>query len=132
MTTTANINEQQGFILIIMGDIHLKVLELPLSSFQNSTFNVILFLSSIKYIEQRINKRIGKQIPRKWLSDELIMFWTDMNILKNVLILISSKASDHCFVDKSLFTSYILYNSLKTDLSTDRDSTFTISGRGIV
>jgi len=74
MTTTANINEQQGFILIIMGDIHLKVLELPLSSFQNSTFNVILFLSSIKYIEQRIDKRIGKQIPRKWLSDELIMF----------------------------------------------------------
>ena len=132
MTTTANINEQQGFILIIMGDIHLEVLELPLSSFQNSTFNVILFLSSIKYIEQRIDKRIGKQIPRKWLSDELIMFWTDMNILKNVLILISSKASDYCFVDKFLFTSYILYNSLKTDLSTDRDSTFTISRRGIV
>ena len=51
MTTTTNINEQQVFILIIMGDIHLKVLELPLSSFQNPTFNIILFSSSIKYIE---------------------------------------------------------------------------------
>ena len=132
MTTAANINKQQAFILIIIGDIHFKVLELPLSSFQNHTSNIILFSSSIKYIKQRIDKRIEKQIPRKWLSNELIVFWTDMNILKNILILIGSKASDHCFVDKSLFTSYILYNSLKTDLSTDRDSTFTISRRGIV
>ena len=132
MTTAANINKQQAFILIIIEDIHFKVLELPLSSFQNHTSNIILFSSSIKYIKQRIDKRIEKQIPRKWLSNELIVFWTDMNILKNVLTLIGSKASDHCFVNKSLFTSYILYNSLKTDLLTDRDSTFTISRRGIV
>ena len=52
-----------------------------------------------------------------------------MNILKDVLILIDSKASDNCFADKFLFTSYISYNSLRTVFLADRDSTFTISGR---
>ena len=37
--------------------------------------------------------------------------------------------SDHYFTDKSLFTSYTLYNSLDTDFSADRDFTFIISER---
>jgi len=49
-----------------------------------------------------------------------------MNILKDILI---SKASDNCFADKFIFTLYTPYNSLKTVLLADRDSTFTISGR---
>ena len=55
-----------------------------------------------------------------------------MNILKDVFILINLEVSNHCFVDKSLFTSYTLYNSLKTGLSADRDFIFTIFGRGLV
>ena len=55
-----------------------------------------------------------------------------MNILKDVLILINSGVSNHYFVNKFLFTSYMLYNSLKTDLSANKDSTFTISGRRLV
>ena len=55
-----------------------------------------------------------------------------MNILKDVLTLIDSKASDHCFVNKFLFTSYILYNLLKTGLLANRDFTLTIFERGLV
>lgn len=60
-----------------MRDTHLKVLKPPLSSSQNPTPNVILSPSSIECVEQRIDKEIGKQVPRKWLSNELIMLQTD-------------------------------------------------------
>jgi len=55
-----------------MGDIYLKVLEPP-SSFQNTTSNIILSSSSIEYVKQRIDKEIGKQVPRKWLSNKPIV-----------------------------------------------------------
>ena len=55
-----------------------------------------------------------------------------MNILKDIFILIDLEVSDHYFADKFLFTLYILYNSLKIDLLTNRDFTFTISERGSV
>ena len=66
---------------------------------------------------------------RKWLSDEPIVLQTDMNILKDVLTLIDSEASDHYFADKLQFTLYISYNLLKTGFLADRDSTFTIFWR---
>jgi len=56
-----------------MGDIYLKVLEPPSSSFQNTTSNIILSSSSIEYVKQRIDKEIGKQVPRKWLSNKPIV-----------------------------------------------------------
>ena len=58
MTTTTKINEQQAFVFMIIGDIYLKILEPPPSSFQNPTPNVILFPSSIECIKQRIDKGI--------------------------------------------------------------------------
>lgn len=61
-----------------MRDTHLKVLKPPLSSSQNPTPNVTLSPSSIECVEQRIDKEIGKQVPRKWLSNELIMLQTDI------------------------------------------------------
>jgi len=56
-----------------MGDIYLKVLEPPSSSFQNTTSNIILSSSSIEYVKQRIDKEIEKQVPRKWLSNKPIV-----------------------------------------------------------
>ena len=60
------------------------------------------------------------------------MFQSNTNTLHSVLTLINSGASDHYFVNKSLFILYILYNSSKIGLFTDKGSTFNISGKGPV
>ena len=65
IATTININKQQAFILIIIKDTYLKILELLPSSSQNPTLNIILFPNSIECVKQRIDKGIGKQVSRK-------------------------------------------------------------------
>ena len=67
-----------------------------------------------------------------WLSNKLIVFQTDTNILYDILTLIDSEVSNYCFADRSLFTSYISYNLPKMGLFTNKDPTFNIFEKGLV
>jgi len=63
MTTTTDNNHQQVFILITIENTYIKVLK-PLSPFPSFIFDIISLSSSNKYVEQRVDKKIEKQVPR--------------------------------------------------------------------
>lgn len=50
----------------------------------------------------------------------------------NPLILIDLGASDHCFIDCSMFTVYTPFEPLRSGNSAGKDSTFVIAGSGTV
>jgi len=118
-------------ILLIFVNTHIKVPKSQ-SLFLSFVPNVILSSSSSKHVKWKTGGEIEECISRIWLSDELIVFQANTNILNDVLTLIDSGVSNHYFVDKFLFILYISYNLLKLGLSTDKDFTFTISGKWLV
>jgi hypothetical protein len=50
---------------------------------------------------------------------------------QSIITLLDSGASDHCFTERELFTTYRLINPPRTGQSAGKDSTFTIEGSGV-
>ena len=59
-----------------------------------------------------------------------LVFHTDFNNKPNILMLLDSGASDHCFADLSLFTSYTPFNQPLSGLTAEKGLTFNVVGRG--
>ncbi|KAJ3552616.1 hypothetical protein NP233_g12841 [Leucocoprinus birnbaumii] len=70
------------------------------------------------------------RVSRKWLPDEPIVYRATR--YDNILTLIDSGASDHCFANATLFSPYAPFPSAQTGLSAGRDTTFDIVGKGAV
>jgi len=117
---TANQENEQVYVLMVKNtnfEVH------TFTNLQNPNLNPPL--SSNKPINQEEIAK-GAEKGREMSSKYLVMFQATSSNKLDIPILIDSGASDHCFADKTLFTTYILLNYLFIGLSAGKDSTFRI------
>jgi len=123
---TANQEDKQVYVLIV-GNTNFEVH--TSTNLQNSNSNPPL--SSNKPTNQKeIAKGVEKS--RKMSSKYSVMFQATSSNKLDIPTLIDSGASNHCFADKTLFTTYIPLNHPSIGLSVGRDSTFRILGKGTI
>ena len=65
-------------------------------------------------------------IGRRWTREDIIIQHTDTDYLSDRLILIDLGASDYCFVDKSLFTTYKALEQSSVGLLANKRAMFSI------
>ena len=75
--------------------------------------------------------KMGLRVGRENLPKSVVMH-ANQQIKSLVLTLLDSGASDHCFTDRALFTTYTPLSQATPGLGAGRDSTFQIVGRGNV
>jgi len=68
----------------------------------------------------------GVYIGRRWTGEDVIIQYTDIDYPSDRLTLIDSGASDYCFVDKFLFTTYKALKQPSVGLSANKGATFSI------
>lgn len=73
----------------------------------------------------------GLQVGRDEYPNTTVMH-INQQIKSPMLTLLDSGASDHCFADRNLFSSYTLLNKPVIGLGAGQDSTFQIVGTGSV
>ena len=71
-------------------------------------------------------------VRKRWTGKDVIVQHTSTNCLSDRLTLIDLGASDHCFVDKSLFTTYKPLQQLSFGLFANKGAAFSIEGKGSV
>jgi len=71
------------------------------------------------------------QVDRENLPKSVVIY-ANQQIKSLVLTLLDSGASDHCFTDKALFTTYTLLSQATPGLGAGQDSIFQVVGRGSV
>jgi len=69
-------------------------------------------------------------IGRRWTGEDVIIQHTDTDYPLDRLTLIDSGTSDHCFADKSLFTTYKALEQPLVGLSANKGAMFSIIGKG--
>lgn len=128
---------EQVFALVAHTPHDTNTPEVPPSSIHPSSStsdmsNVRLFYNTVPLIFGTI------EVGDVWKEDdgELTMSIPEChNVNTNVngvITLLDSGASDHCFVDRSLFSKYQMFSPPRKGNSAGKDSTFTIEGTGTV
>ena len=72
----------------------------------------------------------GVYIGRRWTGEDIIIQHTDIDYPSDRFTLIDSDTGDHCFVNKSLFTTYKALEQPLVGLSANKGATFSIIGKG--
>jgi len=74
----------------------------------------------------------GAEPSSSWLNENPIISHTNAHNKSNLLTLIDSGASDHCFTNKTLFKKYTPLSQTISGLSAGKGSTFDIIGKGTI
>jgi len=72
----------------------------------------------------------GAQVGSDLARENAISLHINLELKDDLLTLIDSGASDHCFADKSMFTTYRPLKQPSEGLSAERNSMFSIVGKG--
>lgn len=90
--------------------------------------------NSCRYNEMIIQESTSKrvQVANTWSKENSIIFCTQSKNTLDILTFINSRATNHCFADRSLFISYTTLSKLYFGMLAEKDSTFDIIGKGKV
>jgi len=125
-----NYKVDQVFTCITMEDTEFKVFTaINLDKPQIPNNNVLP--SSSNQLQQKSNV-IDKGELRVSLGKSPLVCCTDPTNKSSIPTLLDSGASNHCFVDMSLFTSYTLFDQPTPGLTAEKGLTFNIAGKGNV
>ena len=113
---------------MMMGDSKFKV---PTISNPNEIYSLDnKTSSSFSILNQQMYNTMGVESLRNVSGEILLVCYTDPINKSDISMLLDSGASDHCFANITLFTSYIPFEQLSPRLTAEKGLIFNIEGKG--
>ena len=113
---------------MMMGDSKFKV---PTISNPNEIYSLDnKTSSSFSILNQQMYNIMGVESLRNVSGEILLVCYTDSINKSDISMLLDSGASDHCFANIILFTSYIPFKQLSPRLTAEKGLIFNIEGKG--
>ena len=86
--------------------------------------------SSFSILNQQMYNTMGVESLRNVSGEILLVCYIDPINKSDISMLLDSGASDHCFANITLFTSYIPFKQLSPRLTAEKGLIFNIEGKG--
>ena len=113
---------------MMMGDSKFKV---PTISNPNEIYSLDnKTSSSFSILNQQMCNTMGVESLRNVSGEILLVCYIDPINKSDISMLLDSGASDHCFANITLFTSYIPFKQLSPRLTAEKGLIFNIEGKG--
>ena len=113
---------------MMMGDSKFKV---PTISNPNEIYSLDnKTSSSFSILNQQMYNTMGVESLRNVSGEILLVCYIDPINKSDISMLLDSGASDHCFANITLFTSYIPFKQLSPRLTAEKGLIFNIEGKG--